>query len=397
MRRTTIYRSEHAALGAALALLCLSAPARAQEDAPAAGQVPATHTVLQGETLWASAQMYYGDPLLWPEVYRLNTAVVEDPHWIYPGEVLSLAPAAVLAQAPTDTVAEVVQRTPADTVRPEFADTMAVDTALLAPPPEAPESQETMFDRRPTTEQRVQASLQPYAHLPNRPVRRGEFYSAGFLTEKEQMPWAIPIQGTDRPSIATLEYSGQTQLYGEIALEPAPGASYHVGDSLLIATIARKLVDWGDVVIPAGIVRLTAVQEHQILGELVAQYGAARRDRRYVAMPLEPFRDPGDVRPVPVEQGLEGAMIGLRDPQWLAGMQDYVFIDKGRSDGIVPGDIFEAYRAASAEPGSASSQVLAGLLVVHTREHSSTALIVAQSRGDLAPGTPVRLAYKMPS
>jgi len=395
MRRTTIYRSELAALGAAAALLCLGPQARAQESAPALGQVPATHTVASGETLWAIAQLYYGDPLLWPEVYRLNTAVVEDPHWIYPGEVLSLAPAAVLAQAPTDTVAEVVQRTPADTVRPEFADT--TDTALLAPPPDVPESQETMFDRRPTAEQRVQASLQPYANLPNRPVRRGEFYSAGFLTEQEQMPWAIPIQGTDAPSIAKLEYSGQTQLYGEIALEPAPGASYHIGDSLLVATIGRTLVDWGDVVIPAGIIRVTAVQEQQILGDLIAQYGAPRRDRRYVAMPLEPFRDPGDVRPVPVEQGLEGEMIGLRDPQWLAGMQDYVFIDRGRSDGIVPGDIFEAYRPASTEPGSPSLQVLAGLLVVHTREHSSTALIVAQTRGDLAPGTRVRLAYKMPS
>lgn len=399
MRRTTICRSEQAAVAAVVALLCLSPAVRAQEDAAAtgAGQVPASHTVSPGETLWAIAQLYYGDPLLWPEVYRLNTAVVEDPHWIYPGEVLVLAPAAVLAQAPTDTVAEVVQRTPADTILPEFADTTMMDTALLAPPPEAPESQETLFDRRPTTEQRVQASLQPYANLPNRPVRRGEFYSAGFLTEKEQIPWAIPIQGTDAPSIAKLEYSGQTQLYGELALRPAPGASYHVGDSLLVAVLDRTLVDWGDVVVPAGIVRVTSVQEHQLLGNLIAQYAAPRFDRRYVAMPLEPFRDPGAVRPVPVEQGLEGTMIGLRDPQWLAGTQDYVFIDKGRSDGIVPGDIFEAYRPASAEPGSPSPQVLAGLLVVHTREHTSTALIVAQTRGDLTPGTLVRLAYKMPS
>lgn len=400
MRRTTICRSKQAARGVAVALLCLSPVARAQEGAAGAPeQVPASHTVSQGETLWAISQMYYGDPLLWPEVYRLNTAVVEDPHWIYPGEVLVLAPAAVLAQgmAPTDTISEVVQRAPADTVELN-ADTMMMDTAFAAPPPlDVPASAETMFDTRPTTQQRVQGSLRAYAELPNRPVRRGEFYAAGFLTENEDIPWAIPIQGTDAPSIATLEYSGQTQWFGEIAIRPAPGASYHVGDSLLVATLDRRLVDWGDVVVPVGIVQVTLVQPQQILGTLVAQYSAPRRDRRYVAMPLEPFRDPGEVRPVPVETGLEGTMIGLRDIQWLAGTQDYVFIDRGRSDGVVPGDLFEAYRTPSPEPGSASPQVLATLQVVHTREHSATALIVGLTRADLRPGTPVRLTHKMPS
>ena len=46
-----------------------------------------THTIVPGNTLWALAQQYYGNPYLWPQLWESNTWIT-DAHWIYPGDVL---------------------------------------------------------------------------------------------------------------------------------------------------------------------------------------------------------------------------------------------------------------------------------------------------------------------
>jgi LysM domain len=46
-----------------------------------------THTIVSGDTLWALAQQYYGNPYLWPQLWESNTWIT-DAHWIYPGDVL---------------------------------------------------------------------------------------------------------------------------------------------------------------------------------------------------------------------------------------------------------------------------------------------------------------------
>ena len=90
MRRTTICRFSRLAL-ISIVLGAIAAPSVAQQQAASR---PQTVVVQPGHTLWDLAEQYLGDPFLWPAIYRLNTDVVEDPHWIFPGEVLVLVPGA---------------------------------------------------------------------------------------------------------------------------------------------------------------------------------------------------------------------------------------------------------------------------------------------------------------
>jgi len=50
---------------------------------------PDRYVVVKGDTLWDISAMFLRDPWLWPEVWYVNPQV-ENPHLIYPGDVLTL-------------------------------------------------------------------------------------------------------------------------------------------------------------------------------------------------------------------------------------------------------------------------------------------------------------------
>jgi len=402
MRKRTIFRSSPIVMCCA-ALALGAAAVQAQEPQPV--QVPEVHIVVEGETLWDLAALYFGDPFLWPEIYRLNTTVVEDPHWIFPGEELRLAGlAAVLAEEPVAEPGAEPGQQPQVNVEPgveQIQEAVRGDPTEaqevpepgempppVAPPPPPTANVPTIFVQQGSGT----TSVVGYEPVTYRAATRAQFYSSGFLTEDQVLPWGTVMGRVGQERLSRLPESSFATVFNYVGVTPPEGGTYQVGDSLLLGLLLRKVKGWGEIFYPTGVVEVTEVSSTHVIAQVLEQFQRISDDQ--LAIPLEPFNDPGKVLPVPVENGMMGSIIAPRQLNPVPSQQQIVYIDLGRGAGVVPGDVFAVLKMDKGE-GMAPRKV-AFLRITHVRDQSATGLIVNITDLGIEAGAPVQLVRKMP-
>jgi LysM repeat protein len=389
-----------AAALAAAALLASSAALYAQDTtraavrdttergAAAAGATAdsaGTHTVRKGDTLWDLARQYLSNPFLWPQIHGLNTTVVKDPHWIYPGEVLRI-PGAPAAVAATD-----------QTAAPRAEGERRVQTVGRASGPAAP----TVFIGGVQGRRALVTQMGPSAtEYPHTAVRAGEYYAA---------PWVDRSGGPSGHGriIASAEVPGIAQATDRAFMMPyergyitlPEGVNVARGDRLLAFADGEQLGNGAQVMLPTGILEVTRVAEGEAATvNIVQQFASIEVGQRVI--PLTRFDMSTEARPEAVTGGLESEVRAVPSRTVLPTVGYYVILGATSSEGVQAGDIFTLYRPRTRVSGAGGSatipeEPIALAQVVKVNNHGTTAMIIDQRHPAIKKGVQARLTGKM--
>ena len=344
------------------------------------------HVVKKGDTLWDLAQFYLKNPFRWPEIFRRNTDVVENPHWIYPGEVIRIWGSEVktTALAHADSAGEVVSH-------------------IIARP--APVQPTTTGDGRDLTvfasplSQAAAAAMTSDAtgRARSGSVRRGEIEAAPYA-DRDGGPRGAGriVASVDRPGIKTSIVRSKYQLNDALYIDLPRGMVPRLGDTYMSYVMGDDLGDFGEVVIPTGILRIESLPSGQgPVARIIRQFAEIELDQRLTQAPGISFPT-GTI--APVVGGPRGTVVYVHDDPVLPSIGHYVLVSLNARSGVRVGDqIAFIDNAVGANDQTAAPAVVAGMAqVVRVTPFAATVIIISQIQPTIREGMPVRLTGKMP-
>ncbi len=405
-RRVTTSPSSNSLTVAAVLLAALlpeALPLQAQEaqqqQTPPTQEGRQTHIVRPGDTLWDLAQFYLTDPFLWPEIYRINTMVVEDPHWIYPDERLRLPGAEEIAE-----VELIAGEIPVEGLPGEGEVEVAVEPEVMPPEAEFGEIEpidmsgvQTIFVARQLQRQTLTYQREP----PTPPVAVSEydFHRAAMLVQLDELGARGEVI-EPAAARATVNVRGDylnVTVFSKLYVSHPGGEPPSPGDLLLLLQIDRRVKGYGYVIRPTGLVTVAAVYDDVSTVVVTEIYDPINIGNS--AVRAERFDDRPGVFAQPVATGPSGELVGVFMGQAVPSVEDIIFIDIGRNQGVDIGDEFSLYapNRVSTSGYRLPEEPIAVGRVVRVMEGTSTLRVISQEHPAIIEGLPVRMVAKMPS
>ncbi len=253
------------------------------------GVIPATHTVRRGDTLWDISAYYLRNAWDWPKVWALNPEI-KDPHWIYPGNIVRLREGAAVAAMGKDL---------------------------------ADEGQEGKAPRVVSTGRSYGLKQLAYVDIDD---LKDAAVIGGSIDEKSLLSAGDSVY---------LNYKGNDT--------PKVGEEYAIYNKGKAVKREGKVV--GHYVEVAGQARVTFSQEgKQARAVLLSSTNPVERGMRVGPLKLN-FEN---VKPVANDQKVDGRIVDLIGPDELIGADAAVLVDRGKADGVKPGNRFLVIRRGDA-------------------------------------------------
>ncbi|HEU4747946.1 MAG TPA: hypothetical protein VFS56_05550, partial [Gemmatimonadaceae bacterium] len=307
---------------------------------------------------------------------------VENPHWIYPGEIIRIWGDEVRPEAfaRADSAGNVVSH-------------ISTRPAPVVTQSDAPEL--TVF-ASPLSRAAAEIGAQAINRSRNSGVRRGEVESAPYVERRGGPSGAGRlVASVDRLGIQSTSIEARFQLNDRLYVQLPRGHVPRAGDRYLTYIMGDQLADVGQVLVPTGIVRIEEVTPGQpTQARVIRQFAEIRLEQRLI-----PFSDvilPG-TGTSPIAGGTSGKVLYLHNQPVLPSIGHYVVISPNARTGVQVGDEFSFIdRATGRRDEAAAPPVSAGVAqVVRVTPFGSTAIIISQSQPTIREGMTVQLTGKM--
>lgn len=317
----------------------------AQEDSQIVeNEVEFYYTVKKGDTLWDISNRFADSPWQWPYLWKDNQHIL-NPHLIYPGNRLLL-----FKKKDTDTII-----------------TKKVEEAVAAPQPQLPE---------------IKEEIKSHKYFPIEMV--------GFIRKEPVIPSGYLFKVKDDKELAST---------GDLVyIRPGKNINFNPGARYTVFRIFGPLADKktkaliGTQHYLTGVVEIKKIEPLYAIAEVIKTYRAIAIND--MLMPYEP-RSP-EIPIIECEKGIDGVIISSEEKREIIGDNTVVFIDKGKKDGIKPGQSYSIYyqEKQKISPDSKKEIYLApvdfgSLIVLQTEETTSSALITRSDK-DINPGAKIR-------
>ena len=303
------------------------------------------HIIVPGDCLWDLADLAFGNPYLWPQIWNENRYIL-DSHWIYPGDPL-------LMPARPTVVGEVVPQgqegaPPAPPVEGPKAPEQAEEPLTAEAPEaeaEAPEAHETRPIERPRAPEEAHAprtvpKLTPLADETD--IRCG-----GFIAKRDEEPDYFIANQEDEAKMGLTEgdiiYINRGKENGHV--EPGTEYSIVVRDGEVRHPITHSRV--GVYYKRLGSVKILAGQERTAIAIISLACDEIRTG--YDLVPLKVTKLPA--KPAPPFDRLQvlsegkptGYIVHVKDDTQRVGTGHIVDVDLGFEDGLQPGDYLTVF------------------------------------------------------